>query len=156
MDRGTLFATFVRHSGDHSPPPFFFFASASKGRSKQECLGSWERQRERGPHGSLRAGFPGQEKGRGAGFRPPEYAKQSHVRICRLGTTAGALLFLGQSEAKKDGGGESKKETQPRGGPVSPLHPQGWTLLPPPVSVRLGRGSKEGFEQGWHNASPQP
>lgn len=51
---------------------------------------------------------------RGAGSRPPEYAKQSHVRSCRLGTTAGALLFLGQSEAKEDGGGESKKETQPR------------------------------------------
>lgn len=34
--------------------------------------------------------------------------------ICCLGTTAGALLFLGPSEAKEDGGGESKKETQPR------------------------------------------
>lgn len=56
----------------------------------------------------------GQEKGVLDSDCLSEYAKQPHVRICCLGTTAGALLFLGQSEAKEDGGGESKKETQPR------------------------------------------
>ena len=49
-----------------------------------------------------------------ASDRLSEYAKQPRVRICCLGTTAGALLFLGPSEDKEDGGGERKKETQPR------------------------------------------
>lgn len=158
MDPGTLFATFIRHSGAGGGGGTLL-ASASKGSSKQEeYLGSWERQREGGPRGSLWAEFRAQQRGVLASDGPSEYAKQPHVRICRLGTTAGALLFLGQSEAKEDGGGESEKGNPTPGGPGSPPPPppgQGWTLLTPPVSARLGRGRKGGFEQGWHNASPQ-
>lgn len=110
VNRGALFATFFPPPSSRKIPSLLLPTRPLRIR----MTGSKGKTLRRRPSGSLQARFPRQENTFLATDRLSEYAKQPRVRICCLGTTAGALLFLRPSGAKEDGGGENKKETQPR------------------------------------------